>query len=342
MAAVIVDEELWNKEFVETRTEDFDSWAKALADWSPERGAEVCGVAAEDIRRAARLYAKAERAGIFYAMGVTQHSSGTDGVMCLSNLALACGKLGRPGCGINPLRGQNNVQGACDMGCLPDVLPGYQKVADPAVRAKFERAWGRGLSANPGQTVSEMIDPLATGLLIVCIGKATKKIESLQAEEKEYMANVCFGATTPCFDLEKPIDAEYPFEHITEEKLQQIIPQFLGEQDQVAPLFSAKLVDGVRAYELARGGSDMELKPHRITIHELRLLQYNTPVADFMVRCSKGTYIRSLARDLGLALDSGAHLTGLRRTSSGNFRVEDAYSMEKIEEMFEELKQTRN
>ncbi len=185
------------------------------------------------------------------------------------------------------------------------------------------------------------LDPLATGLLIVCIGKATKKIESLQSEEKEYMANVCFGATTPCFDLEKPIDAEYPFEHITEEGIREIIPQFLGEQDQVAPLFSAKLVDGIRAYELAREGSDMELKPHRITIHEMKLLQYNAPVADFLVRCSKGTYIRSLARDLGLALNSGAHLTGLRRTTSGHFRVEDAYSMEKIEKIFDELKQTR-
>lgn len=186
------------------------------------------------------------------------------------------------------------------------------------------------------------LDPLATGLLIVCIGKATKKIESLQAEQKEYVASVRFGATTPCFDLEKPIDAEYPFEHITEEAIGMIIPQFLGEQDQVAPLFSAKLVDGVRAYELAREGSDMELKPHRITIHELELLQYNAPIADFRIKCSKGTYIRSLARDLGLALDSGAHLTGLRRTSSGSFRVEDAFSMENVEKMFEELKQSLN
>ncbi len=163
MAAVIVDEELWNKEFVETRTEGFDSWAKALADWSPERGAEVCGVATEDIRRAARLYAKAERAGIFYAMGVTQHSSGTDGVMCLSNLALACGKLGRPGCGINPLRGQNNVQGACDMGCLPGDLPGYRKTSDPAALAAFSEAWGAPLSSERGLTSTEILDRAAEG-----------------------------------------------------------------------------------------------------------------------------------------------------------------------------------
>lgn len=186
------------------------------------------------------------------------------------------------------------------------------------------------------------LDPLATGLLIVCIGKATKTIDSLQAEEKEYVANVRFGATTPCFDLEKPVDVEYSFDHITNESIGQIIPNFIGELDQVPPLFSAKLVDGVRAYELAREGSTMELKPNRITIHELTLLGYDAPNADFLVKCSKGTYIRSLARDLGQALNSGAHLTGLRRTASGNFRVEDAYSMEEIENIFDKLKQTGN
>lgn len=186
------------------------------------------------------------------------------------------------------------------------------------------------------------LDPLATGLLIVCIGKATKRIESLQAEEKEYLANVRFGATTPCFDLEKPVDAEYPFDHISKEGLETVLRDFIGEQDQVPPLFSAKMVDGVRAYELAREGSDMELKPNRITIHDLRLLEYKSPVADLLVRCSKGTYIRSLARDLGQSLDSGAHLVGLRRTASGNFRVDDAFSMEKIECLFDELKQLRD
>jgi tRNA pseudouridine55 synthase len=185
------------------------------------------------------------------------------------------------------------------------------------------------------------LDPLATGLLIVCIGKATKQIESLQAEEKEYVANVRFGATTPCFDLEKPIDAEFPFEHINADAINAVIPSFTGDIDQVPPLFSAKMVDGVRAYELAREGSDMELKPNRITINELTLLRYDAPVADFLVRCSKGTYIRSLARDLGQALDSGAHLVGLRRTASGSFRADDAYSMEKIENIFEELKQSK-
>lgn len=185
------------------------------------------------------------------------------------------------------------------------------------------------------------LDPLATGLLIVCIGKATKQIDSLQAEEKEYIANVRFGATTPCFDLEKEVDAEYPYEHITSDAVEGVIPNFLGEQDQVPPLFSAKMVDGVRAYELAREGASIELKPNRITINELKVLRFDNPDGDFLVKCSKGTYIRALARDLGLALGSGAHLTGLRRTASGNFRVDDALTMEKIENIFEELKQVR-
>lgn len=185
------------------------------------------------------------------------------------------------------------------------------------------------------------LDPLATGLLVVCIGKATKQIEKLQAQEKEYIANVRFGATTPCFDLEKPVDVEYPYEHITRESVEAVLPQFLGVQDQIPPLFSAKLVDGVRAYEFARGGVDMELKPNKVEIKEISVLNYAGRDVDFLVKCSKGTYIRALARDLGLALDSGAHLTGLRRTANGVFRVEDALSMEKVENIFNELKQLR-
>lgn len=186
------------------------------------------------------------------------------------------------------------------------------------------------------------LDPLATGLLVVCIGKATKIIDSLQAEEKEYVANVRFGATTPCYDLEKPVDEEFPFEHIDVEALEGVIPRFIGEQDQIPPLFSAKMVDGKRAYELARKGEDVELKPNKITIKELKILRYEQPDADFLVKCSKGTYIRALARDLGLALNSGAHLTGLRRTASGQFRVEEALSMENVEKLFDEVKQVRN
>ncbi len=163
MAAVIVDEGLEDSEFVETRTEGFEAWKRALAEPGIEEAARICGVDPEAIRAAARLYARAERAGIFYAMGVTQHSSGTDGVMSLSNLALACGKLGKPGCGINPLRGQNNVQGACDMGCLPGDLPGYRKVRDPEARAAFSEAWGVELSAERGLGSTEIFDRAAGG-----------------------------------------------------------------------------------------------------------------------------------------------------------------------------------
>lgn len=174
------------------------------------------------------------------------------------------------------------------------------------------------------------LDPLATGMLIICIGKATKISELLQAEPKEYIADITFGATTPSFDLEKPIDATYPFEHITIDSIKDILVKFLGEQQQVPPLFSAKFVDGVRAYEMAREGSDVELKSSTVNIYSLDVLDYTAPTLKLKIRCSKGTYIRSLARDLGVALESGAHLTSLRRTSSGSFNVEEAVTMDEI------------
>lgn len=163
MAAVILEEGLEDRAFIAERTEGFDAWAEAVRASTPERAAAVCGVEAGDIRRAARIYAEAEAAGIYYAMGVTQHSTGTEGVMALANLALLCGKLGKPGCGVNPLRGQNNVQGACDVGALPDVLPGYRRVADPAARAAAAAVWGREPPAQPGLTVTEMISAAEDG-----------------------------------------------------------------------------------------------------------------------------------------------------------------------------------
>jgi formate dehydrogenase major subunit len=163
MAAVIVEEGLQDEIFIGERTEGYEAWRSALGKPSVEEAAGICGVDAEAIRKAARLYAKAQRAGIYYAMGVTQHSSGTDGVKCLSNLALACGKLGKPGCGINPLRGQNNVQGACDMGCLPGDLPGYRKTGDPEARALFSRAWGVELPSERGLGSTEIFDRAAQG-----------------------------------------------------------------------------------------------------------------------------------------------------------------------------------
>lgn len=238
------------------------------------------------------------------------------------------------------------------------------------------------------------LDPLATGVLLVCIGKATRLAEELQRHEKEYIAGLTFGATTPSYDLEKDIDMKYPVDGVSEESLCGVLPDFVGEQEQVAPLFSAKSVDGVRAYELARKewkrmkaeGPDADgagfdhsatetLSKQWINITEIELLRFcpdglpedsmemeselssaknadgsvnqrnsrinvtdnsalHLPHADIRVACSKGTYIRALARDLGEALGSGAHLDGLRRTRTGGFRVEDALTVNQAVDLF--------
>lgn len=222
------------------------------------------------------------------------------------------------------------------------------------------------------------LDPLATGVLLVCIGKATKLAETLQKEGKEYLAGVSFGATTPSYDLEKAIDQEYPAEGVTEESVREVLPRFLGEQEQIAPLFSAKSVDGVRAYELARKQyreahkektdvmtdfdhtvaetlnkqiinisgmelisffpngkesgpelSDEGLRPNpRINVVDTSAL--HLPLAMIRIKCSKGTYIRALARDLGEALGSGAHLNSLKRTKSGGFTVGNCLSVNEV------------
>ena len=220
------------------------------------------------------------------------------------------------------------------------------------------------------------LDPLATGVLLVCIGKATKLAETLQSHDKEYVAGVTFGATTPSYDLEKEIDRVFPHEHINAEAVEAALPAFIGEQDQVAPLFSAKSVDGVRAYELARklhkDGKSLDeaafelIRVSKINITELELLSYtdvlveaatdstNTPEnevevskassrinvtdnstlglprAEIRMSCSKGTYVRAFARDLGEALGSGAHLDSLQRSRSGIFRVEEALTVEQV------------
>lgn len=175
------------------------------------------------------------------------------------------------------------------------------------------------------------LDPLATGILLVCIGKATKQAEALQAQPKEYIAQIELGATTPCFDLEKEIDQRYPYEHITREMVEQMIPTFIGEQDQIPPIFSAKLIDGTRAYEMARAGEEVVMKPARITIYDLEIVEFNLPRLVLKVKCSKGTYIRSLARDVGVALGSGGHLSGLIRSSSGRFDISKALTMEDLD-----------
>ena len=218
------------------------------------------------------------------------------------------------------------------------------------------------------------LDPLATGVLLVCIGKATKLAETLQSHDKEYVAGITFGATTPSYDLEKEIDRFFPYEHISADSVREALPAFIGEQDQIAPLFSAKSVDGVRAYELARklhkegktldDAAEELIRVSRINISELELLDFapkewegsfskpasseadgkaasassrinvtdnsalGLPKATVRMACSKGTYVRAFARDLGEVLGSGAHLDSLQRSRSGIFRVEDALTVE--------------
>ncbi len=175
------------------------------------------------------------------------------------------------------------------------------------------------------------LDPLATGVMIICTGKATKRIEEFQYHTKEYIATLQLGATTPSFDLEKEIDATYPTEHITREMVEDVLKKFIGTIKQVPPAFSACKVDGKRAYEMARNGDEVELKPKILVIDEIELLEYNLPEIKIRVVCSKGTYIRALARDIGEALHSGAHLTGLVRTRVGNVRLEDCMKVEDFE-----------
>ncbi len=171
------------------------------------------------------------------------------------------------------------------------------------------------------------LDPLATGVLVLCTGRATKRIDELQAHTKEYVATLRLGATTPSFDMEKPVDSEYPTEHITREGVVEALKKFVGTIEQVPPAFSACKVDGSRAYDLARKGQDVDLKPKVLVIDELELLRCDLPEIEIRVVCSKGTYIRALARDIGQALQSGAYLTALRRTRVGDVRVEDCMRM---------------
>lgn len=171
------------------------------------------------------------------------------------------------------------------------------------------------------------LDPLATGVMIVCTGKATKRIEEFQYHTKEYVATLRLGATTPSFDLEHEIDATYPTAHITRPLVEETLRSFVGEIEQVPPAFSACMVNGTRAYDLARRGEEVELKPKLLVIDEIELLECrlegDEPTVKIRVVCSKGTYIRALARDIGLALRSGAHLTALQRTRVGDVRLED-------------------
>lgn len=180
------------------------------------------------------------------------------------------------------------------------------------------------------------LDPLATGVLLVCTGRATKRIAELQEGMKEYVAEIAFGATTPSYDLEKEIDATYPWEHITPELIAETLPKFQGHVMQVPPVFSAVKVDGKRAYNYARKGKEVEIKAKPLEIKELEVLSWEAPKLTLRVLCSKGTYIRALARDLGEAMNSGAHLTALRRTRVGEYTINDAMSLDQALELIKD------
>lgn len=179
------------------------------------------------------------------------------------------------------------------------------------------------------------LDPLATGVMVVVTGRSTKLIEQLQADVKEYVATIQLGSTTPSYDLETKIDAKYPTEHITREMIDRILPRFKGRIEQVPPAFSACKIDGKRAYDMARKGKDVELKPKVLVIDEIEVEEFDSQEMTLRLRivCSKGTYIRALARDIGEALDSGAHLIDLRRTRVGDMRVEDCLTVDQAVEL---------
>lgn len=199
------------------------------------------------------------------------------------------------------------------------------------VRYKLTKFVGKKMKVGHAGT----LDPLATGLLVIGIGKFTKKLTELQAEAKEYTGTIAVGATTPSQDLETEIDEKFPIEHITTEKIEAAAKSFIGEIDQVPPVFSAKRVDGTRSYELARKGQATEMPPVKVTITEFEITgveqQDDTIDVHFRIACSKGTYIRSIARDFGAALNSGGYLKALRRTASGDFKLDDAVTIEEIE-----------
>ena len=181
------------------------------------------------------------------------------------------------------------------------------------------------------------LDPLATGALILCTGRATKKIEQLQQHTKEYTATLQLGATTASYDMEHPVDATFPTEHITKELIEENLKKFVGEIDQVPPAYSAVMVNGKRAYKLMRKGQEVELKAKKITIEDIEILRFDdtTMQLDIRVVCGKGTYIRSLARDIGEALGTGAYLTALRRTRVGDIKVEDCHTFDSFNEWLE-------
>jgi len=181
------------------------------------------------------------------------------------------------------------------------------------------------------------LDPLATGLLIICTGKATKQIQQFQEMKKEYIATIVLGKTTPSYDLETEVDRVFDISGISEDQVKEVLTQFIGDIDQVPPLFSAKNINGQRAYDLARKGVVKELAPNKVTIDEIELLEFNLPEIMIKVRCGKGTYIRSLARDIGEKLKNGAYLSKLIRTKIGDYEVDSAWEIGKFEDSLKML-----
>ncbi len=177
------------------------------------------------------------------------------------------------------------------------------------------------------------LDPLATGLLIICTGKKTKEIEKYQGMDKTYIGSMQLGVTTPSFDMETEPDRYFAFEHLTVDDLEKVRQQFIGEIEQTPPIYSAVKIEGKRAFDYARKKESVKIKTRKVLIHEFELMNINLPYVDFMVRCSKGTYIRSLVDDYGKALQSGAYLTGLRRTQIGEYNVSEAFTIENFKEL---------
>ncbi len=212
--------------------------------------------------------------------------------------------------------------------------------ADVVRKVKFglQRGGWRRLKVGHAGT----LDPLATGVLLVCLGRATKRVEELQAGRKEYVADVVFGGTTPSGDLEHEVDERFAWEHITREAVEAALRELSGERLQTPPRYSAKKVDGMRAYELAREGEVVEMRQALINIYKMELLEWEPPRARVRVECSKGTYIRSLAMELGEALGSGGYLAYLRRTRNGVYSADGAMTMEDVEKFLGEMKQNRS
>lgn len=206
------------------------------------------------------------------------------------------------------------------------------------VRSMCKQAFGERLKVGHAGT----LDPLATGLLIVCIGKDTKTIDRYSGLDKEYIATINISATTASYDLEKPIEGNYNYSNISTEQVENALSSFLGLQQQIPPSFSAKWVNGDRAYNIARQGITHELKSHEITIYELELLRCELPEIEIRIKCSKGTYIRSLVRDVGAMLSGGAYLSSLRRVSIGDFNIKDIITLEQFEEKLKNQKLAEN